>query len=194
MQRAVFTFAWVLGAVYSSIPALWLAIHPFAEGWRARRGKIYPLVGLIWLGEIGIMQAVTRPLRHHQLYASHWAWLLGAVLLVCGFAVYRRIGRDFGADRFLGKAELRPQENEQRLVTTGMHSRVRHPIYLAHLCMLTAWTLATGLAVMFAMWVFAVITGAFMIRMEERELAARFGDEWREYTQRVPAVVPKIGA
>jgi protein-S-isoprenylcysteine O-methyltransferase Ste14 len=40
--------------------------------------------------------------------------------------------------------------------------------------------------------VFAVITGAFMIRSEERELEARFGEEYREYQRRVPAIIPRL--
>jgi protein-S-isoprenylcysteine O-methyltransferase Ste14 len=39
---------------------------------------------------------------------------------------------------------------------------------------------------------FALITGAVMIRMEERELEDRFGEEYRQYKRRVPAVVPKL--
>jgi protein-S-isoprenylcysteine O-methyltransferase Ste14 len=31
-----------------------------------------------------------------------------------------------------------------------------------------------------------------MIRMEERELEARFGSAYRDYRQRVPAILPRI--
>ena len=34
--------------------------------------------------------------------------------------------------------------------------------------------------------VFAVITGALMIRVEDRELEARFGEAYREYRASVP--------
>jgi protein-S-isoprenylcysteine O-methyltransferase Ste14 len=37
-----------------------------------------------------------------------------------------------------------------------------------------------------------VITGAFMIRLEDRELEQRFGEEYRKYRENVPAVVPRM--
>jgi protein-S-isoprenylcysteine O-methyltransferase Ste14 len=75
-------------------------------------------------------------------------------------------------------------------VTTGLHGRVRHPIYLAHWLMLTAWTIGAGTVAMVALWCFAVVTGVFLIMFEDRELESRFGEEYRAYKQRVPAVLP----
>ena len=73
-----------------------------------------------------------------------------------------------------------------------MHARVRHPIYLAHFSMLLGWTLGSGLAVNYALLAFALITGAAMIVLEERELEKRFGGQWRGYKRRVNAVLPSF--
>ena len=72
----------------------------------------------------------------------------------------------------------------------GIRSRVRHPIYLAHFCELLGWSIGTGLAVCFSLTAFAIITGALMLHLEDRELEQRFGDEYREYRRRVPAILP----
>jgi len=53
-----------------------------------------------------------------------------------------------------------------------------------------AWGLGTGLAVCWALTGLAIVTGAVMIRMEDRELENRFGEEYREYRSTVPAVIP----
>ena len=82
---------------------------------------------------------------------------------------------------------------EQRLVTTGIRGRVRHPVYLAHLCEMLAWSMGTGLVVCYGLTAFAVLTGAVMIGMEDQELEMRFGEEYRRYRARVPAIVPKLG-
>src|SRR5205823_1778112 len=95
------------------------------------------------------------------------------VLFLSGFSIYRRIGVEFGVANFSGRAEMRPLEVEQKLITTGMHARLRHPIYLAHLCMLLAWTLGSGLQVNYALLVMAFLTGIIMVRLEERELERR---------------------
>jgi protein-S-isoprenylcysteine O-methyltransferase Ste14 len=39
---------------------------------------------------------------------------------------------------------------------------------------------------------FALLTGAIMIRLEDEELAQRFGDEYIQYRNRVPAILPKL--
>jgi protein-S-isoprenylcysteine O-methyltransferase Ste14 len=78
------------------------------------------------------------------------------------------------------------------LNTSGIRCRVRHPYYLGHLCELLGWTLGTGLLVLYALAIFAVVTGAVMITSEERELESRFGQPYRDYKQRVPAILPRL--
>ena len=54
-----------------------------------------------------------------------------------------------------------------------------------------AWSIGTGLIVCWLLTAFAIVTGAVMIRMEDDELEKRFGDEYRKYRSRVPAVLPR---
>jgi protein-S-isoprenylcysteine O-methyltransferase Ste14 len=77
-------------------------------------------------------------------------------------------------------------------VTTGIRARVRHAVYLAHLCEMLACSVGTGLAVCYALAAFGMITGAIMIRMEDTELAERFGATFEAYKKSVPAVLPKF--
>ena len=55
-----------------------------------------------------------------------------------------------------------------------------------------AWSVGTGLAVCWMLTVFAIITGAVMIRMEDAELEKRFGHEFLTYRQSVHAVLPRF--
>jgi hypothetical protein len=86
-----------------------------------------------------------------------------------------------------GWPELLPGHPEQRLVTSG----VRHPVYLAHVLEILAWSTRTGLAVLYGLSLFALISGFLMIGMQDAELEQRFGAEYREYRSRVPAIVPR---
>jgi protein-S-isoprenylcysteine O-methyltransferase Ste14 len=90
--------------------------------------------------------------------------------------------------------EVLPGHREQRLVTTGIRSRVRHPVYLAHLCEMLAWSIGTELAVCYGLTVFAVVTGAIMVTLEDAELEERFGKEYVAYREHVPAVLPRMRA
>jgi protein-S-isoprenylcysteine O-methyltransferase Ste14 len=188
MRIVALTVAWIMGIVYASIPSFWLAIHPFAERWRNRKGRVYGIFGGIWLAIITALAALTWRWRTETLYETRWSIAVAAALFVFGIFMYRRIGRDFGSDKLMGRSEVYPEKYEQRLVTTGMHAQMRHPIYLAHLSMLTAWTVGSGLVVLYWLWLFAVLTGVMMIRTEDAELEKRFGDEFREYKKRVRAV------
>jgi protein-S-isoprenylcysteine O-methyltransferase Ste14 len=181
--------AWIAGIVYSTIPAFWLVVHPFARFWREKRGKIYPMLGLIWLAMWIAAGWITAPYRHERLWPE-WSWIGWLMLFVLGLRLYRSLGH-FDRDKLLGRSELRPKEHQQALVTSGMHARVRHPIYLAHWLMLTAWTVGAGTIALIALWCFAVVTGVGMIFFEDRELEGRFGEEYRRYKQQVPAIIPK---
>lgn len=135
---------------------------------------------------------ITYRWRDLLIYKAPWSWLAALPFFVFGFVMYSHARRDFTHDQILGRAELQPDKHEQRLVTTGIRQRVRHPIYLGHLLELIGWTIGTGMVVTFALLVFAVVTGIVMIRMEDGELEQRFGNSYREYRARVPAIVPRI--
>lgn len=188
MESALLTLAWMVGVTYAAIPPFWLLVHPFAERWRRAKVDATAILAGAWLGVILLLAIPTYPWREARLYTTPYAWLAAFAFGALGIAVYRRVG-GFGFDRLIGRTELEPQL-EQRLITTGMHARVRHPIYLAHLCMLTAWTLGLGLLVLFALWALAIVAGFFMIRAEDAELERRFGDQYLDYKRQVPAIFP----
>lgn len=188
MESALLTLAWMVGVTYAAIPPFWLLIHPFAERWQRAKVDATAILAGAWLGVILLLAIPTFPWRAARLYTTPYAWLAAFAFGGFAIAIYRRAG-SFGFDRLIGRTELEPRL-EQRLVTTGMHARLRHPIYLAHLLMLTAWTVGSGLTVAYALLAVALITGFFMIRAEDAELERRFGDEFREYKGRGPAILP----
>lgn len=135
----------------------------------------------------------TYPWRHVALYRTAWTWLPAVLLFVLGAWLYREAGLNFSKEQLYGLAEVRTQNAEQRLVTTGIRARVRHPVYLGHLCEMLAWSLGSGQVVCFSLTALAVATGAAMIRMEDAELEQRFGEPYHEYRNSVPAILPKLG-
>lgn len=141
-----------------------------------------------------LVALTTRPWCDISLYRADWAWGVAVLLFGCGLYVYSRSGKNFSAKQLGGLPEVHGGNREQRLVTDGIRSRVRHPVYLAHLCEMLAWSIGTGLGVCWALTVFAMVTGAVMIRMEDAELEKRFGMEYVAYRRQVPAVLPRLRA
>jgi protein-S-isoprenylcysteine O-methyltransferase Ste14 len=185
------TAGWLVCAVYATIPSFWLAIHPFANYWRKRRSA-YRAILPVWLAMWVAAAGASAPWRRIALYSSGWAWIPAGLLLGTGLWLYFRAGNGFSVRQLGGLPEVVANHPEQRLVTSGIRAYVRHPIYLGHLCEMVAWSLGTGLVVCYGLTAFAVLTGFIMIRLEDKELEQRFGEDFRAYRQRVPAVVPRL--
>jgi len=137
--------------------------------------------------------AATARWRHVALYSTPWSWIPAIVLFTTGFWLYSQSRKNFSAKQLGGLPEVISGHVEQRLVTTGIRAHVRHPVYLAHLCEMLAWSLGTGLVVDYGLTAFALIAGAIMIRMEDKELEQRFGEEYVTYKKSVPAILPRPG-
>jgi protein-S-isoprenylcysteine O-methyltransferase Ste14 len=139
-----------------------------------------------------VLGVLTSRWRHKAFYTTPWTWIPAILLFSTGVWIYSQSGRHFSPAQLSGLPEVLPNRREQRLVTSGIRSRVRHPVYLAHLCQMLAWSVGTGLMVCYALTAFALITGAVMIRTEDEELEQRFGEHYRAYREKVPAVLPRI--
>jgi protein-S-isoprenylcysteine O-methyltransferase Ste14 len=186
------TGGWIVCVVASTIPAFWLLIHPRAERWRSRRQSPYRILVPAWVGMWALVAAITAPWRGVLLYENGWTWIPAGTLFCAGLILYKLSHREFSLIQLGGLPEILYHHSRQRLVTTGIRARIRHPVYLGHLCEMLAWSLGTGLVVCWALTALAITTGAFMIRMEDEELENRFSEEFRQYRATVPAVLPKI--
>jgi protein-S-isoprenylcysteine O-methyltransferase Ste14 len=185
------TAGWIVCVVYATIPLFWLMIHPRADSWRTRAGSPYRVLVPVWMGMGVGLGVLTAPWRGRPLYDRLWSWIPAGLLFALGFWIYRQAGAHFSWIQLGGLPEILPGHREQRLMTTGIRARVRHPVYLAHLCEMLAWSAGTGLVVCWVLTGFAVATGAVMIRMEDAELENRFGEPFAMYRKRVPAVLPR---
>jgi protein-S-isoprenylcysteine O-methyltransferase Ste14 len=82
---------------------------------------------------------------------------------------------------------------DHELVTSGPYRVVRHPIYTSMLCVL----LGTGFMItplpLLVLSVLVFIVGTeIRVRIEDRLLASRFGDRFRDYQRSVPAYIPLL--
>jgi protein-S-isoprenylcysteine O-methyltransferase Ste14 len=186
------TIGWAAVIVYASIPSFWLLIHPRVEYWRSKRRSPYRFLIPIWATMWIALALITAPWRHISIYKTGLAWIPAAILFLFGLWIYISSGKHFSGAQLSGAAELLPAHGEQRLVISGIRNRIRHPLYLGHLCEMLAWSIGTGLAVAYALTAFAVVSGVIMIRLEDKELEQRFGEEYRRYRSHVPALIPSL--
>jgi protein-S-isoprenylcysteine O-methyltransferase Ste14 len=186
---------WLASIVYSTIPLYWIVVHPSARRWGQQHSAPLKKLGPMWFSMWVAVFLITFYWRDLLIYETWWwSWLAALPCFAGGFFVYSRAKRGFTHDQLLGRPELQPDKHEQRLVTSGIRQRVRHPIYLGHLLELIGWTVGTGMVIVLALLVFAIFTGVVMLEMEDAELEQRFGDAYREYRGRVPAILPRLRA
>ncbi len=79
-----------------------------------------------------------------------------------------------------------------KLVSQGVYGLVRHPIYAADLVL--AWAIflfwPERRVLISVLWLTLVLI--FWMKLEERALTEKFGDEYREYQKRAPMIFPRI--
>jgi len=169
------------------IPIYWLILHPFNSFWRNRVRAAFWIAGLTAWTSGGVLLLIYRPLL---LSAARPSWVaIAAGLVLIGIEVYLflRVERELGSRRLVGHAEL---TGTGEMFTGGLYAHLRHPRYSGMFCAVVGAALLGGSlrlwAVLAAWWVLALI----VIRLEERELDARFGPAYAAYRKRVPALLP----
>jgi protein-S-isoprenylcysteine O-methyltransferase Ste14 len=183
---------WLACVVYATIPLFWLMVHPRAHRWRKSERSPFRVLVPAWITMWVGFGVLTGPWRSAVIYSARWTWIPAALLFVVGIVIYSQCGTHFSWAQLGGLPEVRPDHRDDRLVTTGIRARVRHPIYLAHLCEMLAWSVGTGSLVCWVLTAFAIMTGAVMIRMEDKELEGRFGEEFLRYRTSVGALLPRV--
>jgi len=109
-------------------------------------------------------------------------WVIAAILIVLGVAL---MGAAISGFSRAGTA-VQTRSPSTALVTTGVYSFARNPIYLGFFCILIGIAIAAAWdwLLIFAL-VFLAIIHWGVVRREERYLTAKFGDAYTAYIQRV---------
>src|SRR5271166_1652138 len=97
---------WLACVVYSTIPAFWLMIHPFAGRWRARRRSPYVVLLPAWVAMWIGLALITRPWRGVFLYRADWPWAAAVLLFASGLYLYRQSAKNFSAKQLGGLPEI----------------------------------------------------------------------------------------
>jgi protein-S-isoprenylcysteine O-methyltransferase Ste14 len=144
---------------------------------RARWGILLVALSyaILWQGPFW-----TRPVPSWRLALSI---LFLAVAPVFSWTATATLGKQWRLDAGLNA--------DHELVTAGPYRIVRHPIYTSLLALLAGTGfMITPLPLLLLSLAVYLLGTEIRVRSEERLLASRFGEQFREYQRTVPAYIP----
>ena len=140
--------------------------------------------GISCLGWIPLPWQVSPQVRTWMLVVGSLLYFPGMIFVLAGrltLGKYYFVSTGLGAQLFA----------DHKLITSGLYALMRHPMYTG------VFLVAAGSLLMYFTWTtlflacFAPLTMLRAFR-EEKILAAEFGEQWQEYSQRVPMFVPRF--
>ncbi len=194
MQEAAYWLALVTVIAVPPFAVFWFFVHPFTGFWRKLGpAKAYPVL----LGLVAIMMLIISHFRAPLLrvhFGATWpltalAILLFAASVSIGVICSRRLGRAV----LLGMPQLSDRRYPGTLITDGIYAHIRHPRYVEVGFGLAAIALFTDYLATYALAAAYIPTIYLVVLLEERELRERFGEEYDQYSRRVPRFLPRLG-
>ena len=146
---------------------------------------------LLWTGMfiLPIIYASSNWLDFANYSLPAWAAWLGVALIAGAVIVFWRAHADLGLN-WSPTLEIR---EKHELITRGIYSAIRHPMYasqwlwaFAQILLLQNWIAGFSSLVVFIPFYF------LRVKAEEQLMLEQFGDQYRFYMQKVGAVFPKL--
>jgi protein-S-isoprenylcysteine O-methyltransferase Ste14 len=184
--------AWLLYFVIHSILASLLVKTWVARHWSG----FLPWYRLVFNALASILILVPLYLTFTASGEPVWAWRGGWFYLANGIALVAVLGfflslRFYDGSEFIGLRQLRNREHrvedQETFQLSPLHYYVRHPWYFLGLIMI--WTRDMPPAMLLTA-IFATLYFVVGTYLEERKLIVYYGDVYRQYQLRVPALIP----
>jgi protein-S-isoprenylcysteine O-methyltransferase Ste14 len=126
---------------------------------------VFAAMVALWVGWFGM--AVTDPKR-----LAVPAALLRTGLGLVGAGIAVAVG---------GVVQLRGLENIDHLVTTGLYSRIRHPMYCGFILWILGWGISQGALASLAVGLLDLVSILWWRHLEDGDLESRYGKAYSEY-------------
>lgn len=113
---------------------------------------------------------------------------LGMMFATYGVIVVRISFRNYSLRDFLFKEDR--FDEDQELEVTGIHSRVRHPLYSGTILIIVGMLFFVPKISSLITVVVTLLYLAIGINLEEKKLIKKYGNKYQDYKKNVPALIP----
>ena len=173
----------------------WLILHPFVGFWRkAGKTVTYVTLTIVFIAVGGAVYLVRDPILAVDYGTNRWLWIPAILCYLATVWIQIRIRRQLTFRVLAGVPELDEDGKGGTLLMDGLYARIRHPRYTAVIVGMLAFAFFTNYLAMYVLVPVSAFGLALIVRVEERELEARFGEEYRQYRARVPMFIPRFGS
>lgn len=114
---------------------------------------------------------------------------LGYMFAGFGTIIATKSSKKYSLKRFLGFTTAQIVEP---LITTGLYSKIRHPLYAGLLLIFLGYFLFAGTLSSAIHLGSLLLYLPFGIYFEEKNLVAQFGEAYQNYRSAVPALIPRF--
>jgi protein-S-isoprenylcysteine O-methyltransferase Ste14 len=149
------------------------------------------LLGLLFLGMffVPIIYAATNWLDFANYTLPAWAGWLGVLIIAGAILVFWRGHVDLGLN-WSPSLEIR---DKHELITRGIYGVIRHPMYASQLLWVIAQPLLLQNWIAGFLNLLVFIPFYFLrVKAEEQLMLEMFGDQYRNYMEKVGAVLPRF--
>jgi protein-S-isoprenylcysteine O-methyltransferase Ste14 len=159
-----------------------------------RSYKWYRLLYSVFSGVffVGLLiQAVFLPVE--RIFSPNpFTQYAGYMVSTGGIIVLLRSVRQYSLNAFLGFQKAAASTEGTQLITSGIYSQIRHPLYLGLVGIFIGYFLVSGTlgALIHLSCLLAYLPVG--IYYEEKNLISEFGESYRKYQTQVPVFFPKI--
>ncbi|MEM9277461.1 MAG: isoprenylcysteine carboxylmethyltransferase family protein [Pseudomonadota bacterium] len=186
-------FRYILGLILIVIMPMvitfWLVIHLGARLWRKRKPIFAYCVAGACIGIVVTICILTRNMLLGMDFGTNWfLFTIGAFIYATSWLLWRPVKRHLDFKTFAGVPEI--TNDPIALITDGPFALVRHPRYLMVLIGIAGWCLMSNYSGAYLMGLVSFFGLLLIIKLEERDLVMRFGDQYRAYQHQVPPLLP----
>jgi len=116
-------------------------------------------------------------------YFGYMSTAFGTIILV-------KSSKSISLSKFLGFRNSEVKTDD--LVTIGLYSKIRHPLYAGLLLIFMGYLFVSGTLSSGIHFLCLVIYLPFGIYFEEQNLVELYGEKYIHYRERVPSIIPKF--
>lgn len=169
----------------------WVVIHSGSSFWRRQPVSLaYSTAGFV-IVIVAILAFSNRQfLLWSDLGTNYILFILGSIIYLASWFLWRPVKRHLDFKTFAGIPEVKDEKID--LIQDGPFAIVRHPRYFMVAIGVLGWCLMSHYAGVYIVGLASILGLVLIMTLEERDLVARFGDEYNQYKKQVPQFIPTL--